>query len=81
MTTNAPGTRHPLKNQQAEERRQPTQQTRDLPGMNAAQQLRQQGKEAAARGVHADQVRPLLDGDHQRQSEGVAAQHRTGDER
>ena len=72
--------RHALEHEQSGECAHPAREARQLPGGVAACELRQQREEVAAAGVHVHQRRPLLDRDHERQAERIAAQHRAGDQ-
>ena len=51
-----------------------------MPRRVSAQDLRNEGKEAGSLGVEIHQVRPLLDRDHERETESIAAQHGARDQ-
>src|SRR5579872_2674141 len=69
-----------LEREEPRERREPAAEARPLPRGKISRELDEQGEEAAGGHVHRGDQRPLLHRDHERQSEGVAAQHRPCDE-
>src|SRR5215469_4279984 len=68
-----------LEREQPAERNETASETRHVPVAVVARKLHDERKEPVAVRLHVDQVRPLLDRDHQREPEGVAAQHWAGD--
>ena len=52
-----------------------------MPDTGAVRELREQREEGAAVADNPNQMRPLLHGDDEGESPGIAAQYRSGDER